>query len=440
MLIRLSFANSRTVLLLVKTLLLLLPLAWTILSGPHAYILLSAGGIVASIDLFRKGLLAHFLRAWPIAVLALLYLATRWIAPDVTEEGARPYDSAEVLITLIYGLSTGVCLASWSQNEGQKPVLLGYAFFCLALAVAAETVATALIDNHLSLRMNDEFVRQNSDTAIQYWNFFEIENVIIGVIPMTVFGVAGTVLVLVPGWNWHKLFMVLAGAAGFYANVQVATRTALLAAGLTIACLTPSIVYRNSKQRGGRLRVALLCLAFAGIIGFGIVGVASTNQYSMLLDRFSEISDDSRKYVWGEAIGLLWRYPMGGGILRLKSEPWAHNIFLDLGLTNGFPGMLFMAAAYALMMRLMWRAIRWAGMLGEPLGVVLVAGFVASFFVCLTVPPSPPLITFHYIVAAFSLVSLHARKRSDLEPLLESEQSGLTDAFPHQYVVTKAKL
>jgi O-antigen ligase len=316
-------------------------------------------------------------------------------------------------MTLFYGLPAGACLGYWSRRKDHGLVLFGYAAICLAVALAANSLIDASAQDQALLQKSDEFVRVNPDDEIEYLKYFAIANVVIGIIPMTLFGLTGTMILLVPGWKWQKLLMVLAGSVGLYANVLVATRTTLLTVVMTFACLAIPVARRNSRGlKRARIALVVAFLAFAGFLMIAALVFASTDRYRVLLDRFSDLSDDPRQYVWQEAAGLLLRNPMGGGILDLKSEAWAHNMFLDFGLTNGFPGLVFMAAAYACIMRLGWRAIRRAGLLHEPLGVALLAAFLASFFVSMTEPPSPTLIAFSYMFATFSLFLIHHRKTS----------------------------
>lgn len=391
------------ILLLFKTLFLFMPLGWKILQSPQSNKLMLVGAIFALTEIFRKKLFPYLFQCWPIAIAALLYIATSWMAPDL-EEGARPYDLSAVICTLLYGLPAGICLAYWSRGKGRGPVLLGYVLFCLALALAANCLINAADQQRSTWQTDDEINHANPDTAVTYLGFFSVENVVIGIIPMTLFGLVSAILFLVPKWNWQKLVVLVAGTTGLYANVLVATRSTFLVAILTLGFLSiPVFRHHSLGRRGDRTGAVLTALAFLGFVAIAGLVIVNSGQYLHLVDRFSNMSDDTRKDVWAEAVVLIPRYPMGGGISKLKTEPWAHNMFLDFGLTNGYLGMLCMAVAFGFMILVIRRSVRRAGLLSDPLGLLLLTGFVAAFITSLTEPPEASLITYSYIVAAFCL-------------------------------------
>ncbi len=387
---------------LIKSLVLLLPIFWSILIGPAELKVYLVVGILAVIELAQADLIRSLRLAWPIPLLVGVYLIGGWVAP-ATELEARTYGVTQALATVCYGVPAGLCLAFWNRKE-PGAVLLAFGLFALALAAAAiALIQTVGVGNIIKLT-SSSFVRANpDDQVIDFLWIFRSENVIIGIIPMTIFALASLPLLLLPGWKLEKSLLIIAAIAAGYANIMVVTRTTLVAAALTCLCIFTLLYIKRVIKRS---RMVLVFLVFLVMIGSGVM-VAGGSFFSRLLDpltaRLSEIQDDGRFAGWQESGVLIWDNPVGSGKVRPLSTYWAHNLFLDCGLTNGWLGIAAMVVLYGLMAHSMLRTIQTPGDLRQPLVLVLVSEFVAIFFIAMTQPPNASLLAFSYLCCCYCL-------------------------------------
>jgi len=372
-------------------------MGWYILGGPNPYKVFFFGGTFALVELAKAGLLRALWRAWPIPLMVGLYLIAGWIAPQIDVE-LESYGVSAAVGTAYYGVAAGFCLALWSRKE-PGAVLLGFISFAFGLVIAANEIIREIgIENIIKLS-NNEFERENPESGIIFMGIFRIYNVIIGVIPMTVFALAALPLLLFVGMNLHKLLVIIASIGAIYANIVVATRTTLLAAALTYLCVF-IVLYLKRAINMSRFTVILLVWILSGVAFTRALDLGGL--FEPLMKRISEVGQDSRFNNWRESAVLLWNNPLGSGKDH-PSEVWAHNLFLDSGLTNGLFGMLSMLVLYGFMFYSTLRVMQRTDILRQPVAVVFLSAFLASFFIAVTEPPNSSLISFSYLTCCFYL-------------------------------------
>ncbi len=388
-------------LVLIKAFVLLLPLGWFILAGPNAFRVFSIGSIFALIELTRASSMRQTLRAWPIPLITGFYLIAGWIAPEV-DEAVKSFDFSAAVGTMCYSIPAGFCFAHWSRKE-PGAVLLGFVFFALALVIAANgLIKTVGIENILVLSEN-EITRVNPDSGFVFLGIFKPINVVIGIIPMTIFAVSSLPLLLLPGWKPQKILIVIASIGAIYANLSVATRTTLLAAALSFACIGPLLYFKGKIKRARVILILLVCIVSGAVFSKSLL---ISNLSNPVAERLQQIMDDGRFYIWMDSAKVLWNNPLGGGNGKLASElPWAHNLFLDFGLTHGWLGMASMLVLYGFIFYSVLRAIRKTNILTQPVGIVFLSVFLAMFFVAITEPPNSALIAFSYLTCCYCLAS-----------------------------------
>jgi len=298
---------------------LLFPLAWTICNGPKVAFAQVAGGLVALAWLASKRHLWALLRLSPFLLAGMIYAFCAYVSAEPRD--TYPYQAA--LVLLFYGLPTGLCLRRLVQRDQDGPV----AWAMLAFAIGMTAIGFVILNNPEVQRITavsvGGFQRTNGtdDNAIAYLHLFSISNVIIGIIPFTLFALAAVPLALTArSWTLRVAVGAAAILAG-YANVQIATRTTLMAtvlSGIAVFALAfRSIPWRRHVVYGASL--AALLLAGAGYVGM------KSDRFQYLVGRFSEMGSDSRLDIWSEAVGILERTPDGHGIRQLQSHEWAHN-------------------------------------------------------------------------------------------------------------------
>jgi O-antigen ligase len=412
-------------LVFIKAFILLLPLGWFILQGPGALKVFLIGGAFALIELARTASLRSMRSAWPIPCLVGLYLVAGWIAPEI-DAMAETYGVSGAVATVCYGVPAGFCIALWSRKE-PGGVLLAFVLFGLGLAVAANGLIRAVGAESLLIESASEVVRGNPDADFVFLGIFKASNVVIGIIPMTAFAIGALPLLLLPGWTLQKILLILASIAGVYGNILVATRTTLLAATLSFTCVFTLLYYKGAIKRARMILMLLVCIASGVLL---VIGLELGNRLDPLMERFSQLGSDARFDIWKESATLLWNNPLGIGKYNLPSAIWAHNLFLDFGLTNGWLGMASMLALHGFIFYSIWRAVQKTDILAQPVGVVFLSVVLATFFISFTEPPQGDLLAFSYLMCGYCLGSEYPVAKRSLGRRMEI--SDLPDRRPEQ--------
>ena len=376
---------------------LLFPLAWTICNGPKVAFAQVAGGLVALAWLASKRHLWALLRLSPFLLAGMIYAFCAYVSAEPRD--TYPYQAA--LVLLFYGLPTGLCLRRLVQRDQDGPV----AWAMLAFAIGMTAIGFVILNNPEVQRITavsvGGFQRTNGtdDNAIAYLHLFSISNVIIGIIPFTLFALAAVPLALTArSWTLRVAVGAAAILAG-YANVQIATRTTLMAtvlSGIAVFALAfRSIPWRRHVVYGASL--AALLLAGAGYVGM------KSDRFQYLVGRFSEMGSDSRLDIWSEAVGILERTPDGHGIRQLQSHEWAHNLFLDVGLTDGWIAIGAMMVLYGGAFYLAWKATRTPGFFAAGANVMMLGWLLSTFVASMILPPQAAfLATMHFALGYFT--------------------------------------
>ena len=143
-------------------------------------------------------------------------------------------------------------------------------------------------------------------------------------------------------------------------------------------------------------------LVFFRQAGVGYVG-AKSESLQYLGSRFAEMGSDSRLGIWSEAVKILKRTPDGHGIRQLQSHEWAHNLFLDVGLTDGWIAIVAIMAMYGGSFYLAWRAVRTPGFFDAGSNVMMLGWLVSTFIASMILPPQAAfLATMHFALGYFA--------------------------------------
>ncbi len=388
--------------LVFKTLLLLLPLAACILQTPIGDKVFLFGGIFAMAELCRiKGAIWELKRAWPLVFFIIFYIFIRSLAPVVTQL-QDTYNCFEAIYSLVYSVPAGFCLYFWNRDDAKGMVFLGYVLFCLGLVIPGYCVINSPGAEAILTVTNVGIFRENPEATIHYLGFCKIDNVIIGIIPFSIFAMSALPAVLTPGKLWLKAILVAAAAAAFFLNLTFLTRSAIVGAAIAWICLLPSLVaFKNKKARVRDFVVEAGCILTA----CAIISLFRGDNLTFLLDRISETFEDERISLWKESLFLLTRYPVGGGISNLTTMPWAHNLFLDLGLMGGIPVLIAAVALYWFIIVSMRRSLQNRATVLDPLSISLFGGFICAFVCSMLCPPQEPFLVFMNLVGSYILAS-----------------------------------
>lgn len=380
-----------------QVLIVLLPLAVLVMNGPSDSGAMLLGGTAALFFLWGSGVKPHypFLGGiiLGIGLYALLALA-RWDDVDT-------YRGHYAIFSLYYGLPVGLLFRQLARNGRGITVVVGFACLSLGLAVASyKAVQTAGLENIISYSGTGVSRLNIAGDQATYWRFFYITNVIVGVVPYTIFALCGLPLLFIPRTWAVKLLYVAAMGMGTYVNILVVTRTPFLAAGVVFVVLLVLQVRAHHRA----IRPGIMTMLGAGVLLL-LASLWAVEHYAFafrsLLDRFALSLQDGRLVIWSEAIGLIPQYPWGGAIRHLTAAKWGHNLLLDAGLTTGIPGML---AILATLCCLGVRGLKWAfaGRLfvtAVDVCVVAVAG--GALIVSMLMPPQVSMMCVILMLAGY---------------------------------------
>ncbi|HEY1763688.1 MAG TPA: hypothetical protein VGF85_02115 [Opitutaceae bacterium] len=378
--------------------LLLVPLAWMVLNGPKIAYFELAGGLLAATCLAIKRQPMAWLRALPILLCGLVYAVCAYVIREPRD--LFPYQAA--ILLLFYGCLTGLCLRRLSRDGQQTAVSLSLLCFSIAMgAVALVILAAAGPDRVVSeASFGAEMSRSNSaseSSSVYYLQIFSITNIIIGIIPFTLFGLSTFPILLTERSRTLRLGVLCALVLAAYVNIQVATRTTLAAclisSAVIIALVIRAVPFRRRILFGGSL-IAL------GVGGY-LYATRNKDIFQFLAHRFTDVSEDSRLVIWREALGILANTPEGSGIRRLTAHVWAHNLFLDVGLADGWIALAAMIAFCTVALFFAWRTTREPDFSKSGTNIIVLGWMISGLLALMVLPPLLPILAMLYVGAAY---------------------------------------
>jgi O-antigen ligase len=198
------------------------------------------------------------------------------------------------------------------------------------------------------------------------------------------------------GWSRVRLWLVAALVALFLvAAYTTLNRTVWLGFGLEFALIIASLHWLRPRQAPPHSAAAN---ATAGVLALVLVGATVAAAVGVHLEREAtssarELKKDPRLTLWPEVLERVEKRPLTGygfgrGMLRMSLREelgdlqlWhAHNLFLDVAIQVGLPGLALLLALLAATLREAWRLGRTGQDLQIACGVALtavVAGMLA---------------------------------------------------------------
>lgn len=366
-----------------QVLVVLGPLAALVMNGPSYSAIMFLGGSAALVLLIRFQPRVDWHFVWIVSGGIGLYA----ILAFLHRENVDTYRGHYALLSLYYGLPAGL-LFRQLVREGQSDMLvIGFAFMSIGLAVAGYTAVQAAGVEHIVSYTGIGVSRTNiAEDEVFYWRYFNISNVIVGVIPYTVFAVcSGPLFFLSRYWSVKALF-ALAIALAVYVNILVVTRTTIIAGALA----TGILLFMQFRSVIAEIRPKKWLL-FAMVAVLPVAAVVAYARYTLelgsMLNRFGQSFEDGRLLIWSESIALIPQYPWGGGIDHLLSASWGHNLFLDAGLSTGILGMLALLAVLLVIARRCWQLAGRGRLVTNTADIYMAAIFIGTLLVNMVMPP-----------------------------------------------------
>jgi hypothetical protein len=339
-----------------------------------------------------------WLRAAPILFSGLVYAVCAFVIREPRD--LFPYQAAALL--LFYGCLTGLCLRRLSRDGQQTAVSLALLSFSIAMgAVALVILITAGPERIVSdVSFGADMSRSNAASelnAVYYLQIFSITNIIIGIIPFTLFGLSSFPILLTERSKTLRLGVLCAMAIGAYVNIEVATRTTLAACLVSSAVIVALVIRAVSFRRRLLFGVAMFALTIAGYL----YATRNKDVLHFLARRFADITEDSRIVIWKEALRILASAPEGSGIRRLSTHVWAHNLFLDVGLADGWIALAAMMALCGFALLFAWRTSREPDFSYSGTNIIVLGWLISGLLALMVVPPLLPILAMLYIGAAY---------------------------------------
>jgi len=309
-----------------------------------------------------------------------------------------PYKAA--LVLSFYGFLTGLCLRRIASDGQQSTVAFALVCFALCLAYVALVILLAPgADRIISSSAGSEISRANTNEneAVTYLGLFSIENIIIGLIPFTLFGLSLFPVLLTARNLPIRLLALGVMILAAYINLQIATRTTFAASMVSTVLILMLVV----RQVPFRRRLVFAGMLILMSIGGYIYVTRNKDIFHFIANRFGDVTQDSRIMIWKEALHILVRTPEGSGIRKLTSHFWAHNLFLDVGLANGWFALAAIIALCAVAFVFAWRCFMRGGFADSTANIIMLGWLISSFLALMVLPPLPPLLGIFFVCLAF---------------------------------------
>ncbi len=331
------------------------------------------------------------------------------MAEFFTQTGGLSVEYKDILLISYYGLVAGICLSKHASRQ-QEAVILALAVFSTVMVAFGIYILRIAGMDKLVFIGNAGVERGNITDRLAFFRFFGIANVLIGIIAYTIFS-----------FSWLSTFLTklnfkvkVIAAVGFllavYANTLTLTRTNFAALAVSFA-ITYCLQLKSAPEMLIRPTLIKIIGTVLGVYGM-FVFLTFQDGLDSISSRFAETGKDSRLEVWGEAISLALKFPIGGGIDHLTSHLWAHNLFLDVALTAGWFGVL-PVLGLTITIAFSWiRLLKQPHSLANPLLIFMFSCTLMVFIAAMIHPPLPHHICWLILSGSFAGTHLALITRS----------------------------
>jgi O-antigen ligase len=298
-------------------------------------------------------------------------------------------------------------LAHLAYANNERPCRTTWLAVALGLALVGLYI-TRVIDPYDYVKITNEgVVRGNLEEGarLTYLGFFFTEDLIIGIIPLTILALASMIAILLPTSKVGVALALAATGIAAYVNFSVVTRTTLVSCGIAIA-LVAWLNRSEIRLVAVKRLAALACVLLVASAGFFFVVRKPVVQNAVahvdaMAQRMDKANEDGRLDHWLEAVQRIAERPEGDARILMTSQYWAHNLFLDSALSTGLLGMLSIVAVFTLPLVRLYRVIAAGRLAASPLFQIVCAQFLAVWIAAQISPPNLAYFVFTMIATGF---------------------------------------
>jgi len=291
---------------------------------------------------------------WPIALLALMAPINVWasVSPDVT---------LEAIYRLLTGIALYYVIVNWVNSTDRLPwlawgtIVTGFLLALVALVGVKWSAEGELFRGFVLFYDRLPLLVPDSVNP----------NVMAGA--LVVLFPCALALLLFGGWqsSWPQRVLIIAGAV-LMLGVLILTQSRGGWMGLAISLIIITLL----RWRWGKWLI--LVIAAAGIVVIRWLGVVPVLNVLMLNNTLGGL--DTRLEVWSRALYMIEDFPITGIGMGLFEEvagllypfftvsrevPHAHNLFLQVAVDMGVPGLIAWLAIWMLAILGAWQVYRY---------------------------------------------------------------------------------
>jgi putative inorganic carbon (hco3(-)) transporter len=309
---------------------------------------------------------------WLVALLAALIPVTLVVTPV-------PVETRTQVLRLLCGIALFYAVANWATTLGRLRLLLGATIVVAAASAALTPLVVAGAPDKFWLLPSALYPRRPSlvDEAI---NFNVMAGMLVLLLPVPL---AASAFGGPPMPRALRTGAAVAAAVVAAIIVWTQSRGALIAMAAIVACMV------GLRWRRGWLVCAVVAAGGVALLALG-GGAPALNPLAL---EGPQASIGDRMEIWRRAVGMIGDFPITGVGLGAFGDvanvlypfyvlpppfPHAHNLFLQVAVDFGLPGLAVWLAIVGVVARCAWRVRQHGCRTGDAFAVVYGAAMLGS--------------------------------------------------------------
>ncbi len=392
----------------------LIPFVMLVLQVPYYPLAFVVGAPVLFAGIYPSYRNIRFDTLYFVAVATVLLAMTflMQVHPDQSIKWHR------LILYLVYGSLAGIMLRMLITLFGDVPVLIGLCCVSILLGAAGFGVIRAVdVERYIRVDSGDVFRSNDELEEIVFWRVARIQNVVIGVVSYAALGASCLSCFFVARSKAISVLLAATILISLYSNIVFVTRSAFVAVGFASLTIFGLMFVRGGAERRVLMLRRAILLGFVSLTLVAIGMLLLPDRLEAFRYRFSSESGSNhgRIEVWREALDLILENPLGGSVGKLRSQEWAHNFILDIGLSSGWIGILAGVVLLGTLVRQVWLASRDDELLSSIASIHVLSFFFTCLAIAMIHPPQHWLYNAFFIIAGFFSFTPTSPEQSDDE-------------------------